>query len=117
MVLSAFAMGAAGLLLSFFPQEISTYLGSCKTQPVLLLLLGALYFSFAMVNWTAKANLIGGIYSKPISTGNFAHFLIGSLAFDKLAFISSFEPALVGAGLIYSVFAILFGYVFFTHPG
>ncbi|WP_026308476.1 hypothetical protein [Spirosoma spitsbergense] len=117
MVISAFFMGSAGLLLSFFPQELLTYWGVAGTPPVFLQLLGALYFSFAMVNWTAKANLIGGIYSRPISTGNFAHFLIGSLAFDKLAFISSFHPALVGAGLIYSIFAILFGYVFFTHPG
>jgi hypothetical protein len=116
MMLSALGMGMAGVLLSFFPQELSAYWGLVGTPPVLLQILGALYFSFAMVNWTAKANLIGGIYGRPISIGNFTHFLIGGLALDKLAFGVSLQPALVGAGIIYSIFAVLFGYVFFTHP-
>lgn len=117
MVLSAFLMGATGLLLSFLPQELSVYAGWRGTPPVLLQLLGALYFGFALLNWTAKANLIGGIYGRPISLGNFTHFLIGGLALDKLAFSGSLPPVLVGAGFLYSVFAVLFGYVFFTHPG
>ena len=116
-MLSAFAMGIAGILLLFLPQELSAYWGLEGTPPVLLQLLGALYFSFAMVNWTAKANLLGGIYGRPISIGNFTHFLIGGLALDKLAFRDSLQPALVGTAIIYSIFAVLFGYVFFTHPG
>jgi hypothetical protein len=76
---------------------------------------GALYFGFAILNWTAKENLIGGIYSKPVAVGNFAHFLIGGLALAKLVFKDMSLTYLLPA-IIYSIFAILFGYVFFMNP-
>lgn len=113
MILSALVMGITGLLLSFFPQELASHEDLGGTPPVVLQVLGALYFSFAMVNWTAKANLLGGIYSRPISIGNFTHFLIGGLALDKVAFRDLSQPVLVGIAIIYSIFAVLFGYVFF----
>lgn len=116
MMSSAVGMGITGLLLTFFPQELLAYWGFSETPPVVLQLLGGLYLSFALLNWTAKANLIGGIYSRPIALGNFTHFMIGGLTLDRLALAASFPVAIVGAGLIYSLFAILFGYIFFTHP-
>ena len=79
-------------------------------------ILGALYFGFAMLNRTAKANLIGGIYSRPVAIGNATHFLIGALALIKLAFNDTTLINIWIAGVIYSIFAILFGYVLFTNP-
>ena len=70
-----------------------------------------------MLNWMAKNSLIGGIYNKPIVAANFAHFLIGALAFLKGLtgyHISDYYIWLFTA--IYSVFAILFGILFFRNP-
>ena len=75
-------MMAAGVTLTFLPQEVNTLLAaeSAGTHPLLLQITGALYFAWGMVNWTAKANLIGGIYGRPIAIGNLSHFIIGALA-------------------------------------
>jgi hypothetical protein len=83
MSLCAVVLVVMGILFSFLPQEMASYLGWVGTNPILLQLLGAVYFSFAMINWTGKANLLGGIYGKPITLGNFTHFAIGTLALLK----------------------------------
>lgn len=116
MTTSAVIMGMTGLVLSFLPQEVSSVLGMPVAAAILLQVLGALYFGFAMINWTAKANLIGGIYSRPVALGNLAHFVIGALALAKLAFKDISLNYLWMAALVYSVFAILFALVFVTTP-
>lgn len=118
MTISASTMGVTGIVLSFLPHELLNYLGSTTgtiLDALILQILGALYFAFAMVNWTAKANLIGGIYSRPIAVGNLTHFTIGSLALIK-GYFSSHETAILTLSVIYTVFAILFAIVFFKHP-
>lgn len=116
MTISAIIMGATGIILSFFPQEVSYYLSFTGTNPVIIQILGALYFGFAMLNYTAKANLTGGIYSRPVAIGNATHFLIGSLALVKPAFNNMTSTYTWIAAIIYSIFAILFGYALFTNP-
>lgn len=117
MTLSALTMGIAGIVLSFLPQEILSVLNSMEAglNVFVLQILGALYFGFAMVNWTAKANLIGGIYARPIAIGNLTHFVIGALALLK-GYFSNHDKTVLIAALIYTVFAGAFGFVFFTHP-
>lgn len=116
MAISAVVMGAAGMMLSFLPQEVAGSLGMSEAAAVILQLLGALYLGFAMINWTARANLIGGIYSRPVALGNLAHFVIAALALAKLSFKTPALHYLWVAALIYSAFAVLFAYVFFTTP-
>ncbi len=116
MTLSALVMGVLGLILLFLPQEAATYWGQQQAPNVLVQLLGALYISFALVNWTAKKNLIGGIYSRPLSVGNFTHFLIGSLVLVKSVIEGLASPVVIGSLLIYGLLSSLFGSVFFTHP-
>ncbi len=118
MTISALTMGITGIILSFLPHELLNYLSSTTgtvLDALILQILGALYFAFAMVNWTAKANLIGGIYSRPIAIGNLAHFTIGALALIK-GYISNQEMIILTSSIIYIVFAILFTIVFFRHP-
>jgi hypothetical protein len=79
-------------------------------------LAGALYLGFAMMNWMAKTVLIGGIYALPLAIGNFSHFLIGALALLKYAFAAPNSLFLWLFTIIYALFAVLFGIVFFTHP-
>jgi hypothetical protein len=118
MTISALTMGAAGIALSFLPHELLNYLTSptgTVLDSLILQILGALYFAFAMVNWTAKANLIGGIYSRPIAIGNLTHFSIGALALFK-GYFSNHDMVILTFSAFYIVLAILFAIVFFRHP-
>ncbi len=115
---SALVMGALGLSATFLPQEIAAHLGVSTEGafPLLIQVLGALYFAFAMQNWTAKDSLIGGIYSRPIVLANLVHFTVGALALAKGAFANPTDIAIIIAATIYTLFAIAFGMIFFTSP-
>jgi hypothetical protein len=110
-------MGITGIILTFFPQEFASFFNMADSNIILLQVLGGLYFGFAMLNWAAKANLTGGIYSKPVTIGNFSHFVIGGLALLKFGTRNTTNPYIWVATILYLVFAILFGIVFFTSPG
>jgi len=112
MIASAVLMGVVGILLSFLPQEIGALFGG--VDAIILQLMGAVYFGWSMANWTAKASLMGGIYGRAIGIGNFAHFMIGAFALLKRANMD--EPLMLGLAIVYILFAIFFGVVFFTHP-
>ena len=118
MSLSAILMAVLGIGTSFLPQEILSYSGADPRDLGVLLVqvIGALYLGFAMLNWMARANLIGGVYSRPVAMGNFLHFAVVAVALLK-ALLGGMSAAilLVGA-VIYSVFAVWFGLVVFTHP-
>jgi hypothetical protein len=119
MILSAIFLAAIGITFTFLPNEVANFIGisSEKNIKLILQILGALYFSFAMLNWMAKGAIIGGIYNKPIAIANFTHFVVGTLALLKAILndhsLSYFIWTLAG---IYSIFAILFGVIFFKHP-
>jgi hypothetical protein len=118
MTSSAIVMGITGLGLSFMPHELLHFLNPGNPSALdglVLQVLGALYFAFAMINWTAKANLIGGIYGRPIAIGNLSHFIIGSLALVKGYSTGQNFVVLIATG-VYVVFGILFTIVFFRHP-
>jgi len=118
MTASAFVMGMTAIILTFLPQEMIILSGhSVDYFNVLLIqILGALYFAFAALNWMAKANLIGGIYSKPVAIGNFAHFFIGAITLLKNAFTQEVLIGLWIAAIVYSLFAVLFAKVAFGYP-
>ncbi len=119
MILSAIFLAVIGISLTFLPAEVGSLTGITpdKTFTVILQLLGALYFSFALLNWMAKGTIIGGIYNKPVSIANLTHFVIGGLALIKLL-LSNHDlpyPIWILAG-IYTVFAVLFGVIFSKNP-
>ena len=116
MSISALLLGATGIVLTFMPEEVSQGLNLPGSNSIVFQILGALYFGFAMLNWTAKANLIGGIYSRPVAIGNFSHFIIGGLALIKLAIHNPNWSAGWICAIVYLLFAFLFGWVFFNNP-
>ncbi|MGZ3752378.1 MAG: hypothetical protein ACXVIY_11035 [Mucilaginibacter sp.] len=120
MTVSAIFLALAGVILTFFPNEIANQIGigSAKPAQLVVQILGALYFGFAMLNWTAKGSIIGGIYNKPLVSANLSHFLIGGLALIKGLSKSGdqFYVVLIVTG-IYTIFAIVFGILFVRHPG
>lgn len=100
------------------PLELTKLLASGSKDSILLIqMAGALFFGFALVNWTAKGALIGGIYNKPISLGNFAHFAIGAITLIKACSVME-KPSviLLTLTLVYATFAVLFGLINFRHP-
>lgn len=119
MIASATVLAALGLVLSFAPEEAVAFLGQTTmgVLPVLLQLAGALYLGFAVMNWTAKGSVLGGIYGKAIVLGNFLHFTMAALALLKAAIDPGFGALVWVLTCIYAVFALLFGRMLFTHPG
>ncbi len=83
---------------------------------LLLQVAGALYLGFAILNWMAKDNLIGGIYSRPVALGNFLHFFMVAMALVKAFAAGTRGTAMIGAALVYAVFAVWFGLVVFGSP-
>ena len=119
MTSSSLFFGVIGIAFSFMPNEVLETLGQMQNETLTLTLqlTGALYFGFAITNWMAKATLIGGIYSRPLSIGNFSHFFIAGLALIKTLFNNNTTSKyIIGFAIIYVLFAILFGYIIFTHP-
>ena len=119
MALSAVFLAAIGIGLSFMPQEIAVFtgLGVTKMSLLILQILGALFFAFAMLNWMAKGAIIGGIYNRPIAIANFTHFFVGAIALIKAVIGDPDLPYAVWiAAGIYLFFAILFGIIFNRHP-
>ena len=119
MTSSAVILGTTGILLTFIPDVILSHLSIEKNMTALFLMqiLGALYFAFAMLNWTTRTSLIGGIYNRPIAIANFTHFLIAGLALIK-GIISnpSLSSTIWTAGIFYCVFGIFFVTILFRHP-
>jgi len=115
MTASALVLGIAGVAASFAPAELLAAWGSPATEQTVLLvqILGALYFSFALLNWTAKGVMIGGIYARPVSLANFFHFTVGALALAKQELSRNLGLPVVVALVVYAVFAVLFGALVF----
>ena len=119
MIISAIFLAVNGFGFTFFPNEISVLLINDDNHIFILILqiLGALYLGFSILNWMSKTNLIGGIYSKPLLIGNLLHFFTASMALIKLTFkVETNLPLIFSYTIIYSLFTLFFGYVFFTNP-
>lgn len=118
MASSAIVMGFVGLCCTFLPDEIQQMAGAENIGlfPITIQLLGAIYFAFGALNWTAKANLIGGIYSRPVAMGNLVHFVMASLALFKFFMAHSEFKILLIPIAICAIFAICFWKVVFTSP-
>lgn len=115
MMASSLVLGVAGVAASFAPQELLAMQGIASESPLPLLvqLLGAVYLAFGLMNWTAKDNMIGGIYARPISLGNFLHFVMGALAIGKAMSGELVNAFGVGLLSVYVIFALAFGWLLF----
>jgi len=119
MTISAIFLAVNGFGFTFFPNEIADLLINDDNYIFILILqiLGALYLGFSILNWMSKASLIGGIYNKPILIGNLLHFFTASMALIKLTFkVETNLQLIFSYTIIYSLFTLFFGYVFFTNP-
>jgi hypothetical protein len=119
MTTSSLLLALAGIFALFAPDVLLAMLAVPLTNPlsVLIQLMGALYFSMAMMNWTARESAIGGIYARPVSLANFVHFFIGTLLLAKYVLSSEFNVSIVLMLVVYAIFAILFYWLVFRATG
>lgn len=117
MIASALFMAVLGLATSLAPVEVLSMHGSTPDNATLLLIqmMGALYLGFAILNWTARGVVIGGIYSRPLALGNFLHFAMVGVMLTKAAIVHAAIPLAISA-FVFSFFAIWFGVVLFRSP-
>ena len=114
MIASAVFLGVMGLSLGFLQEEVDSLLGyGGGAFPAMIMEAGSgLFLGFALLNWMARGNPIGGIYSRPVAAGNFIHFMVGSIVMAKY-WLGGAETALLVLALFYLFFAAGFGYLLF----
>ena len=119
MTSSALILGLAGVFALFAPDVLLSTQGAAVTGTlsVMIQLMGALYFSFALMNWTAKDSLIGGIYARPVSLANFSHFFAGALLLLKNQLSNEMNLSILAALIVYSVYAVCFYWLVFRSTG
>jgi len=117
MIASAALMGVIGLAASFMPQEVLGLHGTVPDNATVLFvqMAGAVYLGFAMLNWSARGILIGGIYARPVAAGNFLHFVMVAITLIKAAIVFGAVQLMFSAA-VFSVFAAWFGLVMFRPP-
>jgi len=115
---SALILAVSGLALTFFPDEIAESINLPKGAAVELLIqmIGAMYFGFAMLNWMSRRSLIGGIYNRPIAIANMTHFLMVGIALTKLMLSKALPQSFWFVTAIYAVYALIFGWLLFRTP-
>ena len=119
MTASGLALGLAGLFALFAPDILLEALGASATTSLSIpvQLMGSLYFSFALVNWTAKDSAVGGIYARPVSSGNFSHFFVGTLILIKYFLSNSYNLVVLLIMMAYLLFAVAFYWLVFRATG
>ena len=117
MMLSAVFLAIAGLITSYFPDKVLETHGTVPDGPTILLIqmMGALYLGFAILNWTARGAIIGGIYAKPLALGNFLHFAMVTVMLAREA-IDHGVVQLATSAAVFGAFAIGFGALLFRPP-
>ncbi len=119
MTATSIFLGITGLVLTFIPEEILLVfdIGNNPITQIMLQLMGAAYVGFGYLNWMIRGALIGGIYNKPIATGNFMHFLVGAFALVKFAMTDNSHQEIIWIlAIAYSIFSISFFIVFRANP-
>ena len=119
MTSSALILGLAGVFALFAPDVLLSTEGAAVTGTlsVMIQLMGALYFSFALMNWTAKDSLIGGIYARPVSLANFSHFFAGALLLLKQPLSNEMNLSTLAVLIVYAVYAACFYWLVFRSTG
>lgn len=115
---SALVLVVMGVLLSFLPAEIASFMGFTEGLAIQLVFqfLGAVYFGFGMLNYMSKGAVVGGIYGRPLVVGNFSHFLIAALALIKAQELMTTFSWLWVLTAVFGLLAVAFGRLLFYSP-
>ena len=117
LIISGILLALSGTALVFLPLEIVAVLGSAGGAgvPVLAQLFGSALIAIGFINWNSRANLMGGIYGRPLALGNFFFFAVSAISVAKER--SHLPPFALVIILGLGLFAIAFGWIlFFADP-
>jgi len=117
MVVSSVWLALAGIACLFAPAEMGAALGGDSVDALFVELLGALFIASAAANWTARGSMIGGVYARPLSVGNFFHFVIGATVLSKKLSAENFGLLYVLVTMVYLIFAVAFALLLFGYFG
>ena len=117
LIFSACFLGALGVLLSFFPQEVLVFFDQDQLPFTILViqLAGSLYFGLAILNWMSKNRVIGGVYARPLLIINLIHFMVSSITLVKFS-VGMLNTYLLILATVYILFTFAFIYAFMTNP-
>jgi hypothetical protein len=109
---------AGALALLFAPDEILAAMSvtAGRLDALLVQLVAAALFGFAMLDWMQRFTRTGGIYGRPLVIANFAHSATAALSLVHGWRAGGLPTLLLGALVAYGVLAIAFGWAFFG-PG
>jgi hypothetical protein len=113
MLSSAIFMLALGLIATFAPEKFSGQAPAGSLAALAVQAAGALYLGFAILNWMAKDNAIGGIYSRPVALGNLLHFFAVAMTLLRVVAAGNRQGPILASTALYLIFAVWFGLVVF----
>lgn len=120
MLSSASFNGILGIAFTFFPEEVLTQFGEAVSPITTLALqiLGAFYVGLALMNYTGKKAVLGGIYNRPLQMGNTVYCSIAAITLLKYLAGQSFiiAPAIMVVSLTYILLAVSFLKLLFSSP-
>ena len=118
MTSSALFMAVCGIAAMFAPRELLSAADMSATTTLLngVEICGALFLSFAVLNWMQRHSVIGGIYNRPLVVANTLHFFAGAMTLLR-AFSIHEHPLFMGITLLYVLFAGGFIFALFRSPG
>ena len=107
----------SGAALSFLPQETAAALGLAPAVALVLVMqvFSAALLGLGILNWFSRANLIGGIYSRPLALANFLFFGVSAVSLDRVAVNHGVPQVILIAAIVASLFAIAFFWLLFIH--
>jgi hypothetical protein len=110
------ALGGAALL--FAPEAAARVLVVEPTSVVWpWQMLGAAWLGFASLNWASRGSVIGGIYARPLVSGNFTHFFVAALVVARPTFGSAQGAGTWTVFVIVALLVIAYGQrMFFGAP-
>lgn len=110
MVSSAVVLGVFGFLASFFANELlsHTKVTSQGAGEMFVQFMSAGMLSLAVLNWMGRNTVLGGIYGRPILTGNLVYFLIVLINMIKMLIAKPELPGMWILAAIYLIFTIGF---------
>ena len=107
----------AGLALTFSPLETFSNFGAPDSSvAVPIQLAGSALLGLGLVNWMSKSQILGGIYGRPLTFGNFLHYFVGAMTLIGPTLEGRARPFVTVLAIVYAAFAFLFGKLLFTNP-
>lgn len=117
MITSGILNGILGIVLTFLPQEIGSWLGLTSPTGAGVLafqLLGGALFGFGMINYMGRNAILGGIYGKPILLGNLVFHFIVALELIRYMFDVDHFGVLLVISMLYTFLTTAFIRMNFT---